>query len=1251
MGKGILANKNQRKPQLFIFSDSQGRGLASCLREIQSTFQIHSTVCPNARMGQLVNLVRPYLPKIRETGVLVLIGGTNNTFSDSQQDISDYDSAILELSRVNCRVIVLPVPPRYDDEAAQHRVKNLNDLLLLKRHEGFGVPTPLTQRFCYTRHGLHINRIGKIYLARKIMRTISLGVWYPRLLEMNKVTEGICKPPLDVENFPCVLAPMRSAFSDHLRYYEDVFIGRLRLRSLIDSGASSSFINSKYFHDLQKNGVKLTACSSNVQVANGQISEIVGFCTAPINIGDTVWVGKLNLMKQMPYDMILGVDFLRQMRAVFDFHQGKLVLKSNSQFSHVPLMELAATSSPLVPGTDTPIDIADASLTASQVTEATVFISKWVEKFKLSPGTTDVVTHKIYLKDKDLPPFKQRYYNYSPAVERAIDEQIAEWLRDGVIEESDTPYTSPLLAVKKKDTDKLRVCVDMRLLNKRSYTDAYPLPRIHNLLDTLKDANYISTVDLATGFLQIKIDEDSQRYTGIATKKGLYHFKKMCYGLSSAPATFSRLMTKVLQPLLYKNCLVYVDDIIVWADTYEKHLQVLDEVFTLLFNAGLILSWRKCHFFKEYCEYLGFKVGQGKIIASPSKTECISNYPRPNTVKGVRGFLGLSGWYRRLICDYATTAEPLTRLLKKNQPFVWGEEQEKAFQAIKDGLVKAPELYAPDFEREFVMFVDSSNVGTGAVLSQFDDKGVEHVVAFHSKTLNKAQRNYSVTERECLGVILGLEAFRGYIQGTHCTVYTDHSSLTWLMNIAHPEGKLCRYITRLSLFDFTIKFRKGKNMEAPDALSRIPYALSAAHVTSKIPSFSKVQDPWYIDLISRVKANPQNFPSFQVTGEFLFKKIHDKMLRIDQFKLYVPNDFRFSLIKENHDSLPAGHVGIAKTVSRITRQYYWPSLKRDVTEYVHQCDVCQGFKPSNTLPMAEMIPKVHEMSPFQLVYLDFIGSLPSSSKQNKYALVMQDASTKFLIATPMRAATTQSAIKAITDQLILVHGCPSILVADQGSQFTSKAFSDFCEEFNIKLHLVPKMAPFCNSVERYNRSLKQALSMFSHANQREWDDHLKYVVFAWNTAKNDTTSFTAYELAMGRAPKGFFELFDPVLNAQVGVFDPKTYRNTVKERLAKIYKLATDSVEKAKKKQAHTYNLRRKPCTFQVGDLVYKKNFPKSSKINYVTSKLEPKFVGLFRIAEQYSKDQFRLENLSGKDEGRWSSVNLKSAVNNELEK
>jgi len=431
---------------------------------------------------------------------------------------------------------------------------------------------------------------------------------------------------------------------------------------------------------------------------------------------------------------------------------------------------------------------------------------------------TSAITHRI--DTGNAHPIKQRFYRTSYQNQLFLKEEIQRLLNAGLIVPSNSQWTSPVVVVEKKNGKK-RLCVDYRKLNSVTKKDCYPLPRIDDMLETLSGAQWFSSLDLASGFWQVELDPSDREKSTFITRFGTYEFTVMPFGLCNAPATFQRLMDTVLRDILWQFVVVYIDDINIGSKTFDEHLLHLEQVFDRLVKAGLKLSPEKCFFFKEELPFLGHVVSRKGIHTDPEKLRVIKEFPIPKDLTQLRGFIALASYYRKFVKNFSSIVEPLNRLLKKNTPYVWSRDQNDAFETLKTHLITPPILAYPDFERSFILYTDASTFALGAILSQNDDRKKEHVIAYASRTLNRHERNYSITELECLAVVWSVKHFHHYLQGQKFTVITDHAALRYLLKMNNPVGRLGRWLMILNGYDLTIINRPGKQHTNADTLSRI----------------------------------------------------------------------------------------------------------------------------------------------------------------------------------------------------------------------------------------------------------------------------------------------------------------------------------------------------------------------------------------------------------------------------------------------
>lgn len=906
-------------------------------------------------------------------------------------------------------------------------------------------------------------------------------------------------------------------------------------------------------------------------------------------------------------------------------------------------------------------------LSIEEEAELSEFLAHQLKLFDQVKGLTHLVEHQIRLKT-DTAPIKQRYYPRNPAMQKVLNDEVDRMLTDDVIEPSCSPWSSPVVLIK-KPSGKYRFCVDYRKVNQHSLKDAYPLPQINAILEKLRDAHYISTLDLRDGYWQVPLQKESRPTTAFTVPgRGLYQFKVMPFGLHSAPACFQRLLDTIIGPEFEPRAFAYLDDLVLVSRSFKEHLKLLEEVFSKLREAGLRLNPAKCYFCKKELKYLGHIVNQQGIQTDPEKLSAINQFPTPKTVRQVRSFLGLASWYRRFVPRFAVMSAPLTQLLRKNQRWNWTEKQEHAFQSLKDVLTSSPVLSCPDFAQPFILQVDASNDGLGASLTQKKDKN-ETVIAFASRLLSESERKFSVTEKECLSLIWAVKKFRPYLEGYKFVAITDHQALRWLMTLEKPSGRLARWMLELQQHDFTIEYRPGSQNRVADALSRYPndqtnsanegevhldvecHATEQANVSSNetVNKSTPNSTNWYVRLFEQVTNHPQRYPNYDVRGEKLYRFILNKKTTKDpatNWKLCVPLELREQVLVENHDHPTAGHFGVNKSVRRVSERYFWPKWRQEVREYVKQCDVCQRYKVDQKKPAGKMHFR-KPVGPWYTVTSDLVGPLPKSRKGNRFLLVFQDSYTKWVEAAPLKNATARQVSQKFLELILLRYGAPEEILSDNGSQYTSKLFTNLAREWNVTHKFTAIYSPQSNPTERENRVLKTLISQYVRDDHRAWDEHLDEFKFAINTSVHDSTKFTPAMLNFCRELKIPKSTYGNIVENEVSREKPTT-NLTHSSRLARMSELkrhCENNLKLAYQRQAKYYNLRRRDNPFSVGQTVLRRAHTLSSAADYIAGKLAPKFEGPFVLSSKIGVNIFRLHNTKGRYIGTAHVKDLKPYV------
>lgn len=578
-----------------------------------------------------------------------------------------------------------------------------------------------------------------------------------------------------------------------------------------------------------------------------------------------------------------------------------------------------------------------------------------------------------------------------------------------------------------------------------------------------------------------------------------------------------------------------------------------------------------------------------------AKLEPILNYPRPKTIRDVRRLMGLMGFYQKFIPRYSHLTAPITDLLKKSKKFKWSEEAEKALEELKSVLTSAPVLANPDYTRPFIIETDASQLAVGAALLQEFDDG-KRIIGYYSKKLSSTQRKYAATEKECLAVLMAVENFRHYIEGTTFTVITDCKSITWLFSITavNANSRLLRWALKLQSYDFVLQYRKGKDNILADCLSRIDSI--------------QVIDNDYAELIDNIIKSPNDFKNFKVAGNRIYKyveesgKLKDKRF---EWRYYPPKSERLALIESVHK---IAHLGYEKTLSTLRDKYFWPKMAAEVKDYCKNCVTCKMSKGINVNPIPKMgSQKKYCDYPFQFITLDYVGPFPASGKGRfTCLLVVTDVFSKFIMVQPFRQATGSSLVEFLEQAIFLLFGVPEIVLTDNGSQFTSKVFASLLKQYGVKHWLTPSYHPQVNNTERVNKVVTTAIRATLKGNHKQWSDNIQHIACAIRNSVHDSTKYSPYFITFGRNM-----ISDGVEYERLRNSNSSTSFTLNDEERENLYKSVRKNLAEAYEKQAKYYNLRsnKRAPTYQIGEKVLKKNTVLSDKSKDFCAKLDAKYV------------------------------------------
>ena len=847
-------------------------------------------------------------------------------------------------------------------------------------------------------------------------------------------------------------------------------------------------------------------------------------------------------------------------------------------------------------------------------------------------GRTTITEQQIKLTSD--VPVHSRPYKVSHKEREILRKIIQEMLDYNIIRESRSQYASPVILVKKKCGD-WRLCVDYRKLNELIVPERTPLPLISDIFSYLDGSTYFSTLDLLSGFFQIPIKEEDKHKTAIITADGLYEFNVTSMGLKHSPATFQRVMDQLLAGLKWNSVLVYLDDIVVLSRNFDEQVERLEVVLSRLQEANMTLKPTKCAFAYQKVHLLGHIISKEGIQPDPMKIEAIQKFPKLKKVKDVRSFLGLSGYYRRFVKNYADIARPLTNLTKKNAKFEWTEEHEQAFESLKQALTSAPVLahFRDDYPTE--VHSDASDLGVGAVLVQRSPDGGEHPIAYLSKRLSDQQTKWTTTEKECFAIVSAVKAFRQYIWGRKVDIITDHAALCWLLSTTTHTGRLARWCLLLQDTDFVIKHKNGALHNAPDCLSRNPVfdpddpnnedSLDIPVYHLEIEEIAQMQrsDPELLELISAFD-NPEQASakvrkqtrSYVLDNAILYKKSYSPK---EQTKLLVvPQCLQAELLIGFHDDpISGGHLGVAKTISKMKGKYFWKNMLKDVELYIRTCTSCMKRKSPTQAPQGLLEP-IKVTGPFDHMVIDILGPFPKSEKGYTNIVVATDLLTKYVVAKPLYTATAKEIAEFIVQDIICVFGVVSIIQSDRGQVFRSNLVVELVKAVGAKSNFSTSYRPQSQGLtERFNGTLATMLSMYTSTDQKDWDKYIKSSCFAFNSSIQDTTKCSPHLLVFGR---------DPVLPVDLALQDALDINPETKdwiEILQNTRQKAKAAIEAAQLRQKARYDIGRRHVEYKVGQQVLLYSPARKVKRCF---KLDGHYLGPYTIVEKRSDLNYVIE-------------------------
>jgi transposase InsO family protein len=843
-------------------------------------------------------------------------------------------------------------------------------------------------------------------------------------------------------------------------------------------------------------------------------------------------------------------------------------------------------------------------------------------------GCTNVLEMDLHLTD-DQPVFYRPYrMSFS---ERGEVQRIVQELKEAdIIEETDSPFASPVLLVRKKSGE-FRMCVDYRALNKKTVKQHYPLPHIDDQLDRLRGQVYYTSLDLSGAYHQVPMSSDARQKTAFITPDGVYCFKRMSFGLANAPSVFQRLINTVLGNLRYDTAMAYLDDVIIPSKTVSEGLAKIKDVFERFRHANLTLNLTKCYFFMRKIEYLGFTISEKGIEPGEKKARAVAEFNVPTDIHKVRSFLGLASYFRRFIKGFATVARPLSDMLRKGETFVWGDAQQEAFDKIKDLLVNKPILSVYDPAARTELHTDACSLGLGAILLQEQKNGKLLPVSYYSRKTTREESLYSSYELEGLAIVAALDRFRVYLLGIPFVIRTDCNSLKLLANKKDLNPRIGRWFVKLSEYNYTIEYQKGENNQVADALSRNPVENATEVPINGLPEILgiTINTDWVAALqrtCDETKAVLQLLETGDRATHERFTLYKGRVYRVKglKWRLYVPVDLRQEIVDQIHRELM--HLGIDKTLAKLKELYYFPKMREFVAKRVNRCISCLFYKTPRGKPPGYLHPLEKGKTPFQVIHMDHLGPFPTTNNDKKYVAAIIGGFSKYVVLRAVASVGAEEAVDMLRD-VISHYGRPNRLITDRGTAFVANLFEEFCTDHHIQHVRIATATPRANGqVERLNSMIISCTAAgTSEIDAKDWDEKLCEVQWAINSAVHSVTKCTPFSLVHGYEREGFGDnpLPDEIrsINREIGTG----------VETSKIPLSVGSRLEQNREKMARQFNKgRREAPVYKEGDLVLVRS---EAPATGESRKLVPKYRGPYEIVKFIGNDRYVIQDIEGEQQ------------------
>lgn len=959
-----------------------------------------------------------------------------------------------------------------------------------------------------------------------------------------------CKAPKDNKEKVSYIGPL---------FYKDLLVGGKKLKCLIDTGATCSFIRKN-----SMGGVKWITKSPNKQIfatANGTDLETAGEVVCNVEFEGKNYHCTFKITETLNDEVIVGADFLSFNKLMVNMYKKELVI--NSLVNKEDIMEK--------------------------------YEDIFVENLEDSASIAKVDPIKIEI-EKDAVPIYQRNFKLSDEEKEIIKKETNKMLKSGVIEkvkpcDTSKGWNSPILLIKKNDGS-WRFCIDFRKLNKVTLKESAQLPLIDDLIQKAGKGKVFSKLDLASGYWQLRVEENSRKLLRFETEDGQYQFKVLPFGVTNAPAIFQRVMNNILKGI--DGVVVLIDDIVIFAKNRVENEKVLKDVLKRLAQYGFKVKRKKCSFFKEELKLFGYWIKEGKILPDPDKVEVIKKMNRPENLKTLLTFLGMTNYFRRLIKDYASFEARIRKCINKSDKLEWTDDGIEAYNHLIGKLCEYPYNFPYSKDLGIILHCDASGNSIGAVLSQVNDKGKEIPIYYYSRLLKEREMRYSTIEKELTAIHDSLLKLRQYLIGRKFIVKTDHKPLLGIIknNTSSLGARWARRLLRISEYEFEIEYLRGKDNVVADALSRIN------SLKSKLPSLKEAQEK--DKEIQRFLKNDNR--SYLDNGIVT-------MIRKDGTQvILLPEILRYEALVEAH-GVEGGHFNHIKTFRKLSENFYWKTMFNDTKQFVDTCHECQmSKKHKEKMTSTENIQK-------REVWSDLAMDLMGPFEGGRSIIILIDMFSKFTVGKVLKRTISKNIISFLKETFNKF-GVPKSVLSDNGKQFISLGTKEFLKFKGIADKNSTPYNPQGNGIaERVIRTIKGNIRSL-YVEGLDLKESLEKSLFAYNTTYHDSTRYSPFELMFGR--KSNSVLRNKLIDNQGEIMRETPNITVGRKRLIAKHNLLTQ--EYNQNKRLIKKNKIDKNITFEEGERVVIRN-------EHRTNTLDPYYKGPYKIIRKINKFLYMVES------------------------